>query len=74
MQVTISEAKANLVELLKAAEADEIVILKRHGKQVARIVGIEAPASLLRIGALKGQIWVADDFDEPPAAFGDYTG
>lgn len=65
MQVTITEAKARFDELLKAAEAGETVIVTRHGKPVARIAGIEAPASLPRIGALKGEIWMADDFDAP---------
>jgi prevent-host-death family protein len=69
MQVTISEAKVHLAELLKAAEAGETVILTRHGKPVARIVGVDEPVSLPRIGALKGQIWIADDFDAPLEAF-----
>jgi prevent-host-death family protein len=73
MQVTISEAKAHLAELLKAAEAGETVVLTRHGKPVARIVGIDEPVSLPRIGALKGQIWIADDFDAPLEAFKDYA-
>ncbi|MFZ1107258.1 MAG: type II toxin-antitoxin system Phd/YefM family antitoxin [Rhodomicrobium sp.] len=73
MQVTISEAKVHLAELLKAAEAGETVILTRHGKPVARIVGIDEPVSLPRIGALKGQIWIADDFDAPLEAFKDYA-
>lgn len=73
MQVTISEAKAHLAELLKAAEDGETVIVTRHGKPVARIEGIREPATLPRIGALKGQIWVADDFDAPLEAFAEYT-
>jgi hypothetical protein len=39
---------------------------------VARIEGIPGAAGLPRIGALKGQIWVADDFDAPLDAFNDY--
>jgi prevent-host-death family protein len=73
MQVTISEAKAHLAELLKAAEAGETIVLTRHGKPVARLVGMEDPVSLPRIGALKDQIWIADDFDAPLDAFSDYT-
>ncbi len=73
MQVTISEAKAHLAELLKAAEAGETVVLTRHGKPVGRIVGIDDPVSLPRIGALKGKIWIADDFDAPLEAFQDYA-
>jgi prevent-host-death family protein len=73
MQVTISEAKAHLAELLKAAEAGDTVIVTRHGKPVARIEGVKEPVKLPRIGALKGQIWMADDFDTPLDVFDEYT-
>ncbi len=73
MQVTISEAKAHFAELLKAAEAGETVIVTRHGKPVARIEGIEERASLPRIGAFEGEIWMSDDFDAPLDMFGEYT-
>ena len=73
MQVTISEAKAHFAELLKAAEAGETVIVTRHGKPVARIEGIQERETLPRIGALKGQIWTADDFDAPLPMFDEYT-
>jgi prevent-host-death family protein len=74
MRVSVSEAKAHFAELLKAAEAGETVIVTRHGKAIARIEGVEERASLPRIGALKGQIWIADDFDAPLDMFGAYTG
>jgi prevent-host-death family protein len=63
MQVTVSEAKAHFAELLKAAEAGETVVVTRHGKPIARIEGMEEHAPLPRVGALAGQIWIADDFD-----------
>jgi prevent-host-death family protein len=73
MQVTISEAKAHFAELLKAAESGETVIVTRHGKPIARIVGSEEPTKLPRVGALKGQIWMADDFDASLDVFADYV-
>jgi prevent-host-death family protein len=73
MQVTTSEAKARFAELLKAAEAGKTIVVTRHGKPVARIEGIPEAAGLPRVGALKGQIWVADDFDAPLDAFSEYT-
>jgi len=73
MQVTIQEAKAHFAELLKAAEAGETVIVTRHGKPVARIEGMGERTSLPRIGALRGQIWMADDFDAPLDALDKYT-
>ncbi|MGO9170545.1 MAG: type II toxin-antitoxin system Phd/YefM family antitoxin [Rhodomicrobium sp.] len=73
MLVTVSEAKARFAELLKAAEAGETVVVTRHGKPVVRIEGIGERASLPRIGALKGKIWIAEDFDAPLEVFGEYT-
>jgi prevent-host-death family protein len=73
MQVTISEAKAHFAEVLKAAEGGETVIVTRHGKPVARIEGVKEPVSLPRVGALKGQIWIADDFDAPLDVFDEYV-
>ncbi|MCM2475888.1 type II toxin-antitoxin system prevent-host-death family antitoxin [Rhizobium sp. CG5] len=40
MQVSITEAKANLADLLHRAEAGEEVIVTRRGKQIARIVAV----------------------------------
>jgi len=73
MQVTVSEAKAHFAELLKAAEAGEVIVVTRHGKPVARIEAVNKAAHLPRVGALKGQIWLADDFDEPLDIFNEYT-
>ena len=73
MNITVSQAKARFAELLKKAEAGERVVITRHGKPVARIEGIEKPVRLPRIGALKGQIKIADDFDEPLDVFAAYS-
>ena len=43
MQISVSEAKASLTDLLRRAENGEEVILTRRGHQVARIVPL-APA------------------------------
>ena len=63
---TISEAKAHLSALVEQALAGEEVIIGRAGKPVARLVAYEAPQPR-RPGALRGQIWIADDFDDLPA-------
>lgn len=66
MNVPIAEAKAKFSELVKRAEAGEEVLVTRHGKVVARLLPPErkqeGKPSL--IGALKGKIWISDDFDE----------
>ncbi len=43
MNVPITEAKAQLTELVRRAENGEEVVLTRHGKPAARIVAAEEP-------------------------------
>ena len=38
MQISLSDAKARLTDLVRQAEAGEEVVLTRHGKPAARIV------------------------------------
>jgi prevent-host-death family protein len=73
MQVAVSEAKTHFAELLKAAEAGETIVVTRHGKPVARIEAVNKAANLPRAGALKSEIWLADDFDAPLDIFNEYT-
>ncbi len=63
----ISEAKANLSALIEAVQAGEEVIIGKAGKPVARLVRYQGAAAPRQPGALKGQIQIADDFDELPA-------
>jgi prevent-host-death family protein len=42
MRISMSEAKAQLTDLVRQAEAGEEVVLTRHGKDVARIAAIRA--------------------------------
>ena len=42
MQVKVSEAKAQLTDLVRRAEAGEEVVLTRHGQPVVRIVPVDA--------------------------------
>lgn len=41
MEISVSEAKASLTELLHRAEAGEDVVLTRRGHKIARLVPIE---------------------------------
>ena len=66
MNISIAEAKAKFSELIKRAEAGEEVIVTRHGKPVARVMPpVEELKKPPLLGALKGKIRIADDFDEP---------
>ena len=73
MKISIAEAKAKFSELIKRAEAGEEILVTRHGKVVARMVPPDREARKPPLlGALKGQIWIADDFDEPLEEFQEY--
>ncbi len=66
-QVGMHEAKTKLSQLVERAEAGEEIVIARNGKPVARLVPVAAQGSFARLrGALRGQIHMADDFDELP--------
>lgn len=44
MNIPITEAKAQLTELVRRAEAGEVVVLTRHGKPAVRLIPAEASA------------------------------
>lgn len=64
--VSISDAKTNLSKLVARAERGEEVTIRRGDKPVVKLVAIEPPGVRGRspIGALRGQIWIADDADD----------
>jgi prevent-host-death family protein len=43
MQVSVTDAKGQLTELVRRAEAGDEVILTRHGQPAVRLVAIHAP-------------------------------
>ena len=56
-QVNIAEAKAKLSELAEAASRGEEIVLARHGRPLARLVGTEpAPGSRPRLGAMRERL------------------
>lgn len=62
--VNVHEAKTHLSRLLQRVEAGEEIMIARDGTPVARLVPLSA--KLPRVpGRLKGQIVIADDFDDP---------
>jgi len=62
----ISEAKAQLSTLIEKVLAGEEVIIGKAGKPVAKLVKYQRNEERRQPGALKGQIKIADDFDELP--------
>jgi prevent-host-death family protein len=66
--VNVHEAKTHLSELLRRVEAGEEIVIARAGRPVARLVPhAEGDASPRTPGRWRGQVAMADDFDETPA-------
>jgi antitoxin (DNA-binding transcriptional repressor) of toxin-antitoxin stability system len=62
------EAKSQLSRLVGLAEGGEEVIIQRSGRPVARLVAVQRRRPVAEaFGALRGEIELADDFDELPA-------
>ncbi len=68
IDVNIHDAKTHFSRLVREVEAGGEVIVKRGKTPVARLSAYSEPAAKepRKLGALKGQIWIADDFDEWP--------
>jgi len=62
-QVNVHEAKTTLSKLLEAVERGEDVVISRAGTPVARLIPFVAPVR--RLGADKGLVGIAGDFDAP---------
>lgn len=64
-QVNMHEAKTNLSRLVEAASKGEPFIIARGGKPLVKVVPIEEKqvSELPRLGFMRGQGRVPDDFD-----------
>ena len=62
--VNIHEAKTHLSRLIEKAVAGEPFVIAKAGKPLVKVTALDAPApSASRLGFMKGQITVPDDFD-----------
>lgn len=71
MDVSVSEAKAQLTELVRRAEAGEEVVLTRHGRGVVRLVPVATHPSAAERRALMESVRAAGRVKAtagPPAA------
>jgi prevent-host-death family protein len=63
-KVNIHEAKTHLSRLVDEAANGEPFIIAKNGKPVAKVTGIDAPATKVRrLGFMEGQFSVPEDFD-----------
>ena len=72
--MNIYEAKTQLSKLVERAAAGEEIVIARGGRPMARLVPLERATGPRTLGAYRGTMWIAPDFDELPeelrAAFG----
>ena len=61
--VNIHEAKTQLSRLVDRAARGEAFVIAKAGKPLVRVVAVDAPAEAKRLGFLKGEIEVPEDFD-----------
>jgi len=63
--INIHEAKTHLSRLVEQAAAGREIIIAKAGKPLARLVPLALPVRAKKLGLLKGQIKVPDNFNEP---------
>lgn len=61
--VNMRDAKSSLPRLAKRAAAGEDILIARNGKPVARLTRVPARRRSTPLGAFKGKIHMANDFD-----------
>jgi prevent-host-death family protein len=63
--VNIHEAKTHFSRLVERAAAGQETIIAKAGKPIARLAPLVAVIKPKKLGLLKGQIDVPDDFNAP---------
>jgi len=61
--VNIHEAKTQLSKLVDQAAKGDAFVIAKAGKPLVRVAALDVPAAPQRLGFLKGEIVVPDDFD-----------
>ena len=68
MRVTVSDAKGQLTELVRKAEAGEDIVLTRHGKAAVRLVPVGAHPSAADRKALLDGVCTSGPLSAAPGA------
>ncbi|MGH6901950.1 MAG: type II toxin-antitoxin system Phd/YefM family antitoxin [Geminicoccaceae bacterium] len=63
--VNIHVAKTHLSRLVADVAAGEEIVIAKAGKPLARLLPFEPRREPRQPDLLKGEIWIADDFDDP---------
>lgn len=62
--INIHQAKTNLSKLLQQVKDGEEIVIAKAGEPVAKLVEYKKELEPRKPGALKGKIWISDDFDD----------
>ncbi len=71
-QVDITEAQAQITQLLQYALSGEEIIITRDNQPILKLVQFSPTPKRRKRGSAKGQIWMAPDFDEPLEDFREF--
>ncbi len=63
--VSLYDAETDLSHLVEQAAAGEEIVITKAGRPRARLVPFHPDDRPRQPGIWKGQVWNADDFDEP---------
>ena len=63
--VNVSQAKAQLAQLMKRVLAGEEVVIARAGEPLIRLTIYQPDLAPREGGQWRGKVWIADDFDAP---------
>ena len=63
--VNIHEAKTHLSRIVDQAAAGREIIIAKAGRRVAKLVPLESGPRPKKLGGLKGQFQIPDDFNQP---------
>lgn len=61
--VNTHEAKTHLSRLLERVAGGEEIVIGKAGKPVAKLVPYNEPTKPRKLGAWKGKVWLAPDWD-----------
>jgi prevent-host-death family protein len=66
MELSVAEAKDQFSKCLSRAQAGEAVIVRKHGKAVAQIIGIpEKPQNKIKFDSAPNSVKILGDLHEP---------
>lgn len=68
MEISVSDAKAQLTELVRRAESGEEVVLTRHGHPAVRLVPVKKLRDRKALRALVEEIWATAKPTPGPSA------